>query len=148
MTYDVGKRSATGVVTLDKPINGSNLQLRAVYKQAGDVFILDETWKFDANNKLSGSYNFSTEEALFAYTYNKDDWSATAKYNFQKDSSAFEVSKKRGKETFAVLYIPKEETALLSWSAKPFRASLRGQAGLSGVKATQASFTVTHEFDL
>lgn len=135
-------------MTLDKPLNGSDLQLRAVYKQASDEFILEETWKFDKNNKLSGSYNFASEEASFAYTYTKDDWSATGRYNFQKDTTVLEVSKKEGKATFGATYALKDQAATLSWAAKPFKAVLKGNVGRGGVKATQVVLVATHEFDL
>jgi hypothetical protein len=134
---------------LDKSFDsGSNLQLKAIYKQAGDMFILEETWKLDANNKLGGSYNFNTEEAQFSYTYSKDDWAATGRYNFQKDTTVVEVEKKQGKNKYAAVYAPRDGATSLIWSAKPFRAVLKGSLGKGGVSANSALLSVTHEFDL
>ena len=146
--YDLAKRSSTAALTLDKPLNGSNLQLRAVYKQAGDVFILEESWKFDANNRMTGAYNFSTEEAQFGYTYTRDDWSATGRYNLKSDVPSLEVAKRAGKATVTALYAPRDEALTLTWAAKPLRATLKGKVGRGGVGATSASLMVTHEFDL
>jgi hypothetical protein len=136
-------------MTLDKSFDsGSNLQLKAIYKQAGDMFILEETWKLDANNKLGGMYNFNTEEAAFSYTYTKDDWAATGKYNFQKDTTVLEVQKTEGKNKYTVVYAPKDGATSLIWAAKPFRATLKGSLGKGGVSANSAILAVTHEFDL
>lgn len=149
LTFDVAKKVATGTINLDKSFsNGSSLNLRAIYQQSRDVFILEETWKLDPNNKLTGTYNFATEEALFGYTYTKGDWSASGRYNFSKDSVAFDVQSKQGKATFGAGYVPKDKVATLTWSAKPFRASIKGNVGKTGVSAPQAFFTVTHEFDV
>jgi len=149
LSYDLDKHSAIGAMTLNKSLNGSDLQLRAVYKQAGDVFILEETWKFDANNKLAGAYNFSTEEAQFAYTYTKDDWSATGRYNIKKESSVLEVAKKQGKATFGMSYALKDEVASVTWVQKPFRAQLKAKFGTNGLaKDPIATFAVTHEFEI
>ena len=149
MVYDLPKRSAIGSVAVDKSFdNGSNLQLKAIYRQAGDQFALEETWRLDGNNKITGHYNFKTEEAIFGYTYTKNDWTATARYNFQKDTTVFEVERKQNKNRFGAVYAPKDEAATLFWSAKPFRAALKGRVGKGGVVANSAFLTVTHEFDL
>jgi hypothetical protein len=149
LTYDVHKRTGAASMTLDKSFdNGSKLQLRSIYKQAGDMFILEETWKLDANNKLGGAYNFNTEEATFSYTYTKDDWAATGRYNFQKDTTILQVEKREGKNTYMVQYAPNDGATSLVWTAKPFKAILKGNMGKGGVSADSAVLAVTHEFDL
>jgi hypothetical protein len=147
-TYDLHKHSLTTALTLNKALSGSEVQLRAVYKQAGDVFILEEQWIFDANNKLSGAYNFSNEEAIFAYTHTRDDWSATGRYNFSTDKTTLEIGKKQGKARIAAVYGVNDGAAVLTWAAKPFKASIKGNLGRGGLKAAQAAFTITQEFDL
>lgn len=124
------------------------MELKGIYRQAGDVFILEETWKLDSNNKITGHYNFNTEEAIFGYTYTKDSWSATGKYNFQKDTTLLEVEKKQGKSKYIAAYHPKDGSASLTWNAKPFKATIKGNVGRDGAEAQTAIFSVTHEFDL
>lgn len=53
--YDAGRKAAQGALTIDRKINGSDLSLKAIYQHKGDVFILEESWKFDKRNKLSGT---------------------------------------------------------------------------------------------
>lgn len=145
----MGKHTGTGMVTVNRSFaSGSDLQLRAVYKQAGDVLILEETWKMDANNKLAASYNFSNEEALFAYSYSKHDWSATGRYNFAKDTTVLEVNKKQGKATLGASYALADGKTILSWSQKPFRAAIAANIGAGGLKVQDGSLLVTHEFDI
>ena len=125
--YDVQKRTGTGALTLDKAFdNGSTLQLKGIYHQAGDAFVLQETWKLDANNKLGGSYNFATEEASFAYTYVKDDWAATGRYNFKTDTTMLEVEKRVGKNKYVAFYVPRDEVTTLAWIANPLKVSISG----------------------
>ena len=112
------------------------------------MFILEETWKLDANNKLGGHYNFNTEEAAFSYTYTKDDWAATGRYNFQKDTTIVEVEKKEGKNKYTAVYAPKDGATSLVWTAKPFKAIVSGNLGKGGVSANKAMLSITHEFDL
>lgn len=119
--YDAGTKNTIGSVTLDKQVNNSDLQLKAVYKQQGEVFILEESWRFDAKNKLSGAYNFATEEATFAYSYTHDAYTATTKYNFQSDQATLEVAKRQGKNLYTASYCPQTEAASLTWAAKPYR---------------------------
>lgn len=123
ISYDVGAHNVMGTVSLDKNVNGSDLQLKAIYKHVGDVFVLEETWRFDSKNKLAGSYNFATEEANFAYTYSSGDYSATARYNFQSDESSLEVTKRDGKNSYSASYCPNKEDAMISWSAKPYKVT-------------------------
>ena len=47
---------ATASVAADRVVGGSDLALRAVYRQASDSVTLEETWKVDANNKLVGRW--------------------------------------------------------------------------------------------
>lgn len=126
----------------------SDVQLRAIYKQSGDVFILEEQWRLDANNKISGSYNFSNEEAEFSYTHARGDWSATSRYNFRTDATILEVNKKQGKSSLTASYNLKDEGLTMSWNVKPYKAVLKGRVGSGGVSAPQASLMITHEFDL
>ena len=144
----MAKRSATASVVLNKPINGSNLQLKATYKQAGDVFTLEEVWRLDASNALGGVYNFATEEATFSYTHTRGPWSAGGKYNFQKDATTLEAARRAGKALLSASYALADDTATLTWAERPLRAQLKGQVGRSGVRAVQATLTVTHEFEL
>jgi hypothetical protein len=148
LAYDVAKGSATGKVVLNKPINGSDLQLTATYKQAGDEFVLEESWRFDDRNRLAGAYNFATEEATFAYTHTRGPWSATSRYNFQKDATVLEVARRQGKATLGAAYAVQDQTATLTWAEKPLRAQLKAKVGGGGVTAAQATLTLTHEFDL
>ena len=149
LIYDVAKRSGTGSLTRALSFsNGSSLELKATYRQAGDVFVLDETWKLDSRNKIVGHYNFATEEAIFGYTHTKGDWSATGRYNFQKEASTVEAEKRHGKHTFVAAYAIKDEAVALSWRHKPFRATLKGKAGRGGVSAQAAMLTFTHEIEV
>jgi hypothetical protein len=149
LAYDWHKKAATGAVTLNKAFdNGSSLELKATYRQAQDALILDETWRLDANNKLVGSYNFKSEEAVFGYTYTQGDWAATGRYNFQRDATVLEVEKKQGKARLSAVYHPADGVAALNWNQKPYKATLRGTAGKGGVSAQGVIFAVTHEFEL
>lgn len=136
-------------MTLNKSFdNGSSLELKATYLQATDSLVLNETWRLDANNKLVGSYNFKSEEAIFGYTYTKGDWAATGRYNFQKDSTVLEVEKKQGKAKLSAIYHPADGATALTWNQKPYKATLRANAGKGGVSAQGVVFAVTHEFEL
>jgi len=149
LSYDMGKRSGMATMTLDKTFgSGSSLNLRAIYKQSGDVFILEENWKLDANNKIAGTYNFATEEATFAYTHSKGDWSATGRYNFAKESTIFDVQRKYKGATLGAAYSLNDGSASLSWSKKPLKAILKGNIGKGKNLTPQAALMVTHEFDL
>ena len=149
VNYDIHKQTSVGAVTLNKSYeNGSALELKGIYRQAGDVFILEENWKLDSNNKITGHYNFNTEEAIFGYTYTKDAWSATGKYNFQKDTTVLEVERKQGKAKYIAMYHPKDGAASLSWNLKPFKATVRGVVSKDGVNAQNAIFSVVHDFDI
>jgi hypothetical protein len=54
LSFDIGSRAPTAAVTVDRTFNGTEVQLKAVYKQKGDVLILEEQWKFNKDNKLTG----------------------------------------------------------------------------------------------
>lgn len=148
VSYDVQKRSPTVALTMKKDLSGSDLELKAIYKQAGDVFILEEQWRFDENNKLSGAYNFSNEEAQFAFTHSRGPWSGTSRYNFRTEATILEISKKEGKSTLTGAYNIKDESLSLTWNKKPYKVVAKGRVGRNGVSAVQTSLSITHEFDL
>ena len=49
----------------------------------GDVVTIEETWKFDKQNKLVGRYNFTKEEAVFKYEHTRGTLKLAAEYNLQ-----------------------------------------------------------------
>lgn len=131
--YDIGRKSTTASVNLSKPINDNDLSLTATYKQQGNQFSLQESWKFwDKKAKLSGFYNFATEEAIFAYDYLKDAWTLSAMYNVQKEAPTFTVSKKQGKSTVAVSMGVRDRSVAMSWNRKPFKAVIKGNVAAKG----------------
>jgi hypothetical protein len=148
LSYDLAKRAGTAAVTLTRPVAGSDLTMTAVYKQAGDEFILEEAYRIDAANRVAGSYNFASEEALFAYTHTHGPWTATARHNFKKDESTAEVARRAGKAVWAASYCPRDESATLSWAEGALKATAKGRAGRGGVFATQVALQVVHTFDI
>lgn len=54
LAYDVGARNPIAAVTVNRTINGSDVQLRGIYRRNGDVFILEEQWKVDKNTRVNG----------------------------------------------------------------------------------------------
>lgn len=54
LSYDVGARNTIAAVTVNRVINGSDVQLRGIYRRNGDVFILEEQWKVDKNTRVNG----------------------------------------------------------------------------------------------
>lgn len=54
LAHDVGAGNSVASVTLNRLVNGSDVQVKAIYKRTGDVFILEEQWKVDKNNRING----------------------------------------------------------------------------------------------
>lgn len=50
----MGARNPIAAVTVNRTINGSDVQLRGIYRRNGDVFILEEQWKVDKNTRVNG----------------------------------------------------------------------------------------------
>lgn len=123
LAYDVAKRNPSAVVTLNRSVRGADAQLRATYRRAGDVLILDQQWKLDKATTLAGSYNFASEEAAVSLTRTHGPWTAHGAYNFAKDAVLLDVKRKSGPDTVGVTYQPREDAATLHWSRKPIRVS-------------------------
>lgn len=133
---------------MKRPIRDSNLQLKATYKQATNAIVLDEILELDAKNKITGSYNFINEEAVFSYTYTTGTWSAAAKYNFQTDSSTYSVTKKQGKANLSASFSPRSEDATLKWAQKPYTITAKSKIGQSGVGIKGIDLMYTHTWNL
>lgn len=146
--YDLGKRVGTSSVAVRKSISDSQLLLKATYKTDKTSLILDETFEINKNNKITGQYNFATEEAVFAYTYSSGDWNGTAKYNFQKDSSNYTIVKKQGKSKISASYSPRSEDTTLTWSKRPYTIRMNGSVGVSGISLASVNLNFVHDFDV
>lgn len=55
MAYNVGAKDALATVTVDKVVGGKDLSLKASYQTSGNVWVVQETWKVDKDNKLVGT---------------------------------------------------------------------------------------------
>eukprot|EP00887_Chlorella_sp_A99_P004732 scaffold4.g4732.t1 len=118
VAYNVGQKNGEASLTVDRKVGGNDLSLKAIYHQKGDVFILEESWKFDKNNKLSGTYNFQTEAATFTYTHIQGPWTAEGKYDFARDAPTLTVKRKQGKATLSAAYGLKDQAAALTTTMK------------------------------
>ncbi|EFN57639.1 expressed protein [Chlorella variabilis] len=148
IAYNAGAKDTIATVTIDKKLNGNDLSLKGSYQFAGDVFILQETWKFNKQNKLVGTYNFAKEEAVFSLEHTRGSLKLGALYSLKTEKPVVSIEKKRGKDTFSAAYGIKDEATTLSWQHKPFKTIVRGKAGKGGVKGVTAAVLITHEFEL
>lgn len=146
--YDLGKNVGTSSVAVRKSISDSQLLLKATYKTDKPSLVLDETFEINKSNKITGQYNFASEEAVFAYTYSWGEWNSTAKYNFQKDSSTYTVVKKQGKSKFSLSYSPRSEDTTFTWSKRPYTIRMKGSLGVSGISLPSVDLNFVHEFDV
>jgi hypothetical protein len=55
VAYNVGAKDALATVTIDRVVSGNDLSLKASYQTSGNVWVVQETWKFDKANKLVGT---------------------------------------------------------------------------------------------
>lgn len=55
VAYNVGAKDALATVTVDKVVGGKDLSLKASYQTSGNVWVVQETWKVDKDNKLVGT---------------------------------------------------------------------------------------------
>lgn len=147
VAYSPAKEDVLATVTVDKKVNDNDLTLKATYQKQGDVFQLEETWKFDKNNKLIGKYNFKTEEVAFAVEHTRGSLKLGASYARNANKAVVSAEKKRGKDTWVASYCPMDEATLLSWQHKPCKLVLKGKAGQSGVKGVTATVLVTKDFE-
>ncbi|PRW59190.1 outer envelope pore chloroplastic [Chlorella sorokiniana] len=143
-------KDVLGVVSIDKKWLDNDVTLKLAYLRStkGDVVTIEETWKFDKQNKLVGRYNFAKEEAVFKYEHTRGSLKMAAEYNMQAEKALVSAEKKRGKNTFAASYGVQDQAATLSWTNKPLKVVVRGKAGSEGVKGVQATLLVTKEFEL
>lgn len=146
LTYDFGGSTGSGSLSVDKVVNGSILTLKGTYKQKDDAFILEETWRLDKRSKLSGSYNFRTEEAAATYTLTEGPNTAAASYNFLRREPKLSVSRREGRHTLEAVWEPKKEAGTLNWTYQPLKATLKTRVDRNGVAAKEASLTVNQEF--
>lgn len=64
-----------------------------VRSSKGDVVTIEETWKFDKQNKLVGRYNFTKEEAVFKYEHTRGTLKLAAEYNLQvRQAAGFDLA--------------------------------------------------------
>lgn len=54
LAHDFGASNSVASLTLNRLVNGSDVQVKAIYKRAGDVFIMEEQWKVDKNTRING----------------------------------------------------------------------------------------------
>ncbi|KAL6777395.1 hypothetical protein ACKKBF_B21340 [Auxenochlorella protothecoides x Auxenochlorella symbiontica] len=150
LAHDFGASNSVASLTLNRLVNGSDVQVKAIYKRAGDVFIMEEQWKVDKNTRINGSYNFASEEAAASVTHTNGPWTASAAYNFARAAPLLSISRKAGADTVGATYAVNEDVGTVHWSRKPVRATLRA-ANVTGKPAwssLSASIVATHEFDL
>lgn len=148
-TYDFGKNSAACSLAMKKPIHGSTLHLKATIKDWAKTILLEEQFDIDGRNRVTGSYNFSNEEAIFAYTHSAGQFSYMATYNFMKDMPTLSVTKRQKSATMSASYNPKSEEATLTWSKKPYTMAWKTRIGASsGVAIRSIDVSYLHTFDL
>ncbi|KAL4444918.1 hypothetical protein ABPG77_003968 [Micractinium sp. CCAP 211/92] len=148
LAYIPAANDALATLQVDKRVNDSDLTLKAAYQLRGDVFTVEETWKFDPQNKLVGKYNFAKEELVFSYEHTRGSLKLGAQYNLKTEKPLLSAEKKEGKHTLAAIYSPKDDAATLSWQLKPAKLVLSGKTGRRGFTDVTAKLLVTHEFEI
>lgn len=145
--HGVASGDTTASLSVNKSIRGNDVQLRAVYRKKGNVFVLEETWRVDPRNRLSGSYNFSTEEAVVTFAHDQGPWTATAGYNLKREAPVLGLSRKQGKNVLGAVYAVKNDELTLQWARKPVRATVRASGVSKGqIDGLSANLLITHEF--
>ncbi|KAL4448060.1 hypothetical protein ABPG75_005279 [Micractinium tetrahymenae] len=148
LAYTPSAKDALATLQVDKRVNDSDLTLKATYQLRGDVVTVEETWKFDRQNKLVGKYNFAKEELVFSYEHTRGTLKLGGQYNLKSEKPLLSLEKKQGKHTLTATYSPKDDATTLSWQRKPAKIVLSGKAGKGGVKDVAAKLMVTHEFEI
>lgn len=148
LAYMPAKKDAIGTLQVEKRVNDSDLTLKATYQLKGDVLTVSETWKFDKNNKIVGTYNFAKEELVASAEHIRGSLKLGGQYSFKSEKPLLSLEKKQGKDTLTATYAPKDEAAVLTWQHKPFKTVLKGKAGKGGFTAESASLVLTKEFEI
>lgn len=148
LAYYPAAKDAITTLQVDKVVNNNDLTLKATYQLRGDVVTVEETWKFDKQNKLVGKYNFAKEELVFSYEHTRGTLKLGGQYNLKTEKPLLSAEKKEGKHTLAATYSPKDDAATLSWQLKPAKLVVSAKAGKGGVKDVTAKLLVTHEFEI
>lgn len=117
VVYFVDKKAAEASLSVSsfKPA-GRDLNVTAIYKTSGDQFILKETWTIDKNNKVSGQYNFSNEEAVFGYDVSRSGVTVSGTYNILKESPTLAIKKNASPNTYAASFGMKDKSVALTWN--------------------------------
>lgn len=104
--------------TLGREEGSSLLRVQASWSPATNSFELNEDFQIDSKNVVSGSYNFSTDEAVFGYERTlSSSWSVSARYNVQSSCGEyslgriFKADESSQEGLLSMSYCPKKDTA-------------------------------------
>ena len=100
VVFDFGSMSIQEAsVEIEKALGGgeegqSLLQVQASWCPTSNALTLHEKLKIDQKNEISGSYNFSTDEAFFGYRRTfSGSWRASARYDVQSSCGEYTLDR-------------------------------------------------------
>lgn len=131
----------------------SLLRVQACWSPATNAFELNEDFRIDSKNLVSGSYNFSTDEAVFGYERTlSNTWRLSAQYNVQSScgeyslSRSFEADRNTEQGLLSMVFCPKKDTARVSYDQGQWHWSLGMKTGFLPIDSMHLKYT--HFFTL
>lgn len=140
VVFDFGSMSIReACLEVEKAFGGegsSLLRVQASWSPTTNAFALNEEFRVDSKNSISGSYDFSTDEAIFGYERTlSSSWSASAQYNVQSSCGEYKLDRsfKADEDTregaLSMVYIPKKDIARVSYDQEQWHWSVGMNTG-------------------
>lgn len=123
LRHDAGASNTNVSLCLAKRMGGQDFQSKMSYIHKDRALVLDEAWHVDKATRLSGSYNFATQEARVSASRDLGALTASAGYAFSTEAPTIGLSHRSANRTLGVFYAVKDDEAAVQWACAPFTVS-------------------------